>query len=37
VALGQVTGTGTDPAAVVEVLLHGLAAPAKGGRFQGER
>jgi len=37
VALGQVTGTGADPAAVVEVLLHGLAAPDKGGRSQGGR
>ena len=37
VALGQVTGAGTDPAAVVEVLLHGLTAPGKGGRLQGGR
>lgn len=37
VALGQVTGAGTDPAAVVEVLLHGLTAPGEGGRFQGGR
>jgi AcrR family transcriptional regulator len=37
VALGQVTGADTDPAAVVEVLLHGLTAPGKGGRFQGGR
>jgi AcrR family transcriptional regulator len=37
VALGQVTGTDTDPAAVVEVLLHGLTAPEKSGRFQGGR
>jgi AcrR family transcriptional regulator len=37
VALGQVTGTDTDPAAVVEVLLHGLTAPAESGRFQGGR
>jgi AcrR family transcriptional regulator len=35
VALGQVTGAGPDPAAVVDVLLHGLAArsenPRRGG------
>jgi len=37
VALGQVTGTDTDPAAVVEVLLHGLTAPGNGGRSQGGR
>jgi AcrR family transcriptional regulator len=37
VALGQVTGTDTDPAAVVEVLLHGLTDPAEGGRSQGGR
>jgi AcrR family transcriptional regulator len=37
VALGQVTGADTDPAAVVEVLLQGLTAPAEGGRFQGGR
>jgi hypothetical protein len=37
VALGQVTGTDTDPAAVVEVLPHGLTAPEEGGRFQGGR
>jgi hypothetical protein len=27
VALGQVTGTGVDAAAVVDTLLYGLAAP----------
>jgi AcrR family transcriptional regulator len=37
VALGQVTGADVDPAAVVDVLLHGLAvapqdAPDRGGR-----
>lgn len=37
VALGQVTGAGVDPAAAVDVLLHGLAAtpqdaPDRGGR-----
>jgi AcrR family transcriptional regulator len=37
VALGQVTGTDTDPTAVVEVLLHGLTAPDNSGRFQGGR
>ena len=37
VALGQVTGADTDPAAVVEVLLHGLTAPEERGRFQGGR
>jgi AcrR family transcriptional regulator len=36
-AIGQVTGSDTDPAAVVELLLHGLTAPAEGGRFQGGR
>jgi TetR/AcrR family transcriptional regulator, cholesterol catabolism regulator len=36
-ALSQITGTDTDPAAVVEVLLHGLTAPDKGGRSQGGR
>jgi AcrR family transcriptional regulator len=37
VALGQVTGTDTDPAAVVDLVLHGLTAPDKGGRSQGGR
>jgi hypothetical protein len=37
VALGQLTGADTDPAAVVGVLLHGLAAPDKSSRFQGGR
>jgi AcrR family transcriptional regulator len=37
VALGQVTGAGVDTDAVVEVLLHGLTAPDKGGRVQGGR
>jgi AcrR family transcriptional regulator len=37
VALGQVTGVDTDPAAVVEVLLHGLTAPARSGRSRGGR
>jgi AcrR family transcriptional regulator len=36
-AIGQVTGADTDPAAVVELLLHGLTAPAEGGRSQGGR
>jgi AcrR family transcriptional regulator len=37
VALGQVTGTDTDPAAVVDLVLHGLTAPDEGGRSQGGR
>jgi AcrR family transcriptional regulator len=37
VALGQITGTDTDPAAVVDLVLHGLTAPDKGGRSQGGR
>lgn len=34
VALGQVTGTGVDPAALVDVILHGLAANLKRGGQQ---
>jgi AcrR family transcriptional regulator len=37
VALGQVTGADTDPAAVVDVLLHGLAAPRRHASRQGGR
>jgi AcrR family transcriptional regulator len=37
VALGQVTGADTDPATVVDLVLHGLTAPDKRGRSQGER
>jgi AcrR family transcriptional regulator len=37
VALGQVTGAELDPAAVVDVLLHGLTAPDKRRRYQGGR
>jgi AcrR family transcriptional regulator len=35
VALGQVTGTEVNPAAVVDVLLHGLAAPRRRASRQG--
>jgi AcrR family transcriptional regulator len=34
VALGQVTGAGTDPAATMDVLLHGLTAPETSGPNQ---
>jgi AcrR family transcriptional regulator len=34
VALGQVTGAGVDPAAVVDTLLHGLTAPETRGPNQ---
>jgi AcrR family transcriptional regulator len=37
VALGQVTGADTDPAAVVDVLLHGLTATPEDAPDQGGR
>lgn len=37
VALGRVTGAEANPAALVDVLLHGLTAPDTGGRFRGGR
>jgi hypothetical protein len=37
VALSRVTGAEANPAALVDVLLHGLTAPDTGGRSRGGR